>query len=140
MITIEELLGKYEFKDLDKESQDNLLILLHKINKVRKLYNNKMLATSGVRTREDQIRIYKQKMGSSFDINKVPFKSKHLVGAAVDIFDPDQKLQKWCLDHQKELAEIGLWMEDFKYTKNWCHFQCLPYGSWKEGKSIFFIP
>lgn len=143
MITLQELLGNFKFEDLDAGSQNNLLNLLEKMNKIRKLYGKPMVISSGVRTKEDQIRIYKEKAakeGKSFEISKVPMKSKHLLGAAVDIYDPKQELQKWCLSHTKELESLGIWMEDFKYTKNWCHFQCLPYGSWKEGKSIFFIP
>lgn len=53
-------------------------------------------------------------------------KSNHLIGKAVDIFDPGEKLAKWCLDNLSILERIGLWCEDFRYTKGWVHFQTCP--------------
>lgn len=97
-----------------------------------------MIVTSGYRTMEDHLRIYAEK--GIADKSRIPMGSKHLVGAAVDIFDPDQKLQDWVWGNQSFLRRIELWCERFTHTPNWVHFQSIPYGSWQEGGSIFFIP
>jgi uncharacterized protein YcbK (DUF882 family) len=133
MISLKELLGKYEFVDLPKEHQDNILDLLYKINKIREAYGKPMIVTSGYRSMEDHERIYKAK---GVDSSKIPRKSKHLSGLAVDIADPKQELQKWCLMNVDKLESIGLWCEDFSATKNWVHLQIAPPGSGKR----FFIP
>ncbi len=138
-ITKEEVLkGRIKEEELSPEMQENLEILIEKINKVRDAYGKPMTVTSGLRTMEDHLRIYKEK--GITDKSKIPMKSKHLYCQAVDISDPHQELQKWCEKNVSLLEEIGLWMESFSATKNWCHFQIVPYGSWKEGKSLWFNP
>jgi len=124
MITREEILGG---KKCPSELENNLSELLLKINKVRALYGLPMVVTSGFRSMEDHIRIYKNK--GITDKSKIPMKSKHLFAQAVDISDPDKKLQKWIKDHIKEMEEIGLWFESFDATPNWVHFQILPPAS-----------
>jgi uncharacterized protein YcbK (DUF882 family) len=137
MITLKEILKDKDYNKLDKEIQDNLTILLEKINKIRALFGKPMTVSSGLRTKEDQIRVYKEKAtkaGTAFDESKVPMGSQHLHGAALDIYDPKKELQKWCLDNENKLEEIGLWMENFTATPNWCHFQIYPP---KSGKRFF---
>lgn len=135
MVSMKELLhNKYKLEDQPKETQDNLKILLEKINKIRTTYGQVMTVTSGLRSMDDHLRIYAEK--GITDTNKIPMKSKHLYGQAVDISDPHQKLQKWCLANVKKLEEVGLWCEDFSATSNWVHFQIIPPKSGKR----FFIP
>lgn len=55
--------------------------------------------------------------------------SHHKLGQAVDIYDPYRELATWCANHLKELEEIGLWMEDFRWTPSWVHFQTVSPGS-----------
>jgi hypothetical protein len=62
--------------------------------------------------------------------------SQHLKGAAIDIYDPKKELQAWCLKNEALFGEIGLWMEDFKATPNWVHFQIYPPKSGKR----WFLP
>ena len=143
MIEEKEILKSYKYEDLTQECKDNLAILLDKVNKIRKAYAKPLTVTSGYRSEKDQIRIYEekaQKAGKPFDIKKVPLKSKHLVCAAVDLYDPNKELQEWILRNIPLMEEIGVWFESFSATPNWTHVQVLPYGSWKPGKSIFFIP
>lgn len=80
------------------------------------------------------MRIYKNK--GITDPKKIPMKSKHLYGQAVDISDPNQKIQAWCKSNEACLVSIGLWMEDFSVTTNWVHFQIVPPGSGKR----WFMP
>lgn len=138
-ITKEEILmGRVKESELSSELKSNLEILLKKMNELRSKYGKPMKVTSGYRSKEDQIRIYKDK--GITDVSKIPMKSKHLYCQAVDISDPNKDLQKWCKQNESVLKEIGLWMEDFSATPNWVHFQAVPYASWKEGKSLWFNP
>lgn len=134
MVTMKELIKDIVISDIPLAHQHNLEELLVKVNKVRTAYNKPMTVTSGYRSMYDHKRIYNAK--GIFDESKIPMKSKHLSGEAVDIYDPNQELQKWCLYNTKLLIEIGLWMEDFSATKNWVHFQIVPPKSGKR----FFMP
>lgn len=134
MISLKELLKDYSFSSLPKEHQDNIMTLLERINKIRSSYGKSMTVTSGYRSKEDQIRIYKAK--GIIDISKIPMGSQHLQGGAVDISDPNQELQQWTLANVALLEQIGLWCEDFSATKNWVHYQIV---APKSGKR-FFMP
>lgn len=125
MITMDELLNnKYKLEDQSDEIQKNLQDLLEKVNKVRSLYGKPMNVTSGLRSIEDHLRIYAAK--GITDESKIPMKSRHLSGQAVDVSDPHQQLQKWCLANVDKLEEIGLWCESFDATVNWVHLQIVP--------------
>jgi uncharacterized protein YcbK (DUF882 family) len=124
MITIKELLSNQaKFEDLDKDVQANLNELFLKVNIVRKEYGKPMIVTSGLRTKKHHLDIYARK---GIYPPKVPMKSNHLFGRAVDFADGDGKLKKWILENIKLMEEIGLYMEDFNATKTWVHFQINP--------------
>ena len=125
MITMKELLSNQveTLEILDKEIQVNLKVLLEKVNLVRSLYGKPMIVTSGLRTKKHHLEIYKRK---GIFPPKVPMKSNHLFGRAVDFADGDGKLKKWILENIKQIEEIGLYMEDFGATKTWVHFQTNP--------------
>jgi uncharacterized protein YcbK (DUF882 family) len=133
MITYKELLGRHNVNDVSIEIQHNLEELQSKLNQIRKLWNKPMIVTSGFRSMEDHIRIYSQ-MGIT-DRSKIPMKSKHLVGQAADISDPDGKLYDWCVKNEHHLVDIGLWCE-VKDKQKRVHFQTRPPGSGKR----FFNP
>ena len=119
--------------DLSNDVQNNLNDLLVKINKVRLAYGKPMIVTSGLRTTKHHLEIYARK---GIYPPKVPMKSNHLSGRAVDFSDSDGKLKAWVKDNIKLMEEIGLWLEDFTATKTWCHFQINPPKSGKR----FFMP
>lgn len=57
--------------------------------------------------------------------------STHIKGKAVDIPDPDRALARWCCDNRAVLEDIGLWMEDPRWTfsahgNHWVHVQTVP--------------
>lgn len=132
---MDELLkGKVELGDLPEDHRANLAILLERINKIRSAYGKPMTVTSGYRSMEDHLRIYREK--GVTDQSKIPMKSRHLSGRAVDIGDGDKKLKEWILDNVALLESVGLWCEDFSTTDNWVHFQTVPPGSGKR----FFMP
>lgn len=127
MITMKELLmGRVELKDLDKEIQENLQLLLIKINIVRKAYGKPLKVNDGFRRSKDT-----PKNGAS--------KSKHLIGAAVDIDDDETgTFWNWCKDNLDIIYDAGLYMEDPRWTHGkigtWMHFQSIAPVS---GKFIF---
>ncbi len=137
MISMNELLNnKYKLEDQSEEIQANLAILLDKMNQVRSLYGKSMVCTSGLRTIEDHLRIYATK--GITDESKIPMKSKHLYGEALDVSDPSGELNSWCKKNEEVLRDIGIWLETRQ--GNWQHFQIVPYGSYNVDKSIFFNP
>jgi uncharacterized protein YcbK (DUF882 family) len=136
MITMQELLKGTKFEDIPKEHQDNLLKLLAAVNIIREAWGKPMRITSGYRSMLDHLRIYREK--GITDKSKIPMKSKHLFGAGVDIADPGLLLTKWLQDHPEMLEKAGLFCE--AGNSNWVHFQCLPFGSYKPGKTRWFNP
>lgn len=123
MITIKEL--NLKNFPINEEQEKNSLILLAKINLVRTKWGKPMLVTSGFRSLEDHIRIYRElaeKNNTNFDIDKVPMGSQHLKFAAVDILDFDGSLYEWCVANEAFLAEVGLWCE-IKDSQKRVHFQ-----------------
>lgn len=134
MITLNEL-GYY--KDMDLEHYNNLLKLSEKINKLRETYGKPLRVTSGYRSLEKHLSIYAAK--GITDQKKIPMQSRHLSGLAVDLVpvkEPIEDFHKWIEDNVELLEEIGLWLEDFKYSKTWAHFQIV---APKSGKR-FFVP
>lgn len=134
MITINELLSNQaSFDSLDKKVQDNLKELHKRINIVRLAYGKPMIVTSGLRTLKHHLEIYARK---GIYPPKVPMKSNHLSGRAVDFADGNGELKKWVKDNIKLMEEVGLWLEDFSATKTWCHFQINP----PKSGNRFFLP
>lgn len=67
--------------------------------------------------------------------------SKHCFCQAIDLWDPDMVLGRWCLDNVRVLEEIGLWMESLVRThasedrlKRWVHLQTI---APKSGNRVF---
>lgn len=117
------------------EHRSNYEILKKRVAIVLKAFGDEhRLVTSGYRSLEDQIRIYKEK--GITDKAKIPMKSKHLYGQAIDIADADDKLKAFIKNNVHLLEENKLWCEDFEYTNTWVHFQMIAPASGKR----FFIP
>ncbi len=130
MITLKELNPKNY--TLTPEQETNITILHERMNKVREAYGKPMTVTSGVRSLEHHIAVYKRK--GITDPKLIPMASNHLKAAACDIADSSGELYKWCKENEALLAEIGLWMEEG--TKGWVHFQVFPPKSGKR----WFLP
>jgi hypothetical protein len=134
MITMTELLsGQCTFEECTPEQQKNLTILLEKVNKLRIAYGKPMTVTSGLRTMKHHLEIYAKK---GIFPPKVPTKSNHLFGRAVDFADSHCELKKFVNNNIPLMKEIGLWMEDFEATPTWLHVQINPPASGK----LFFKP
>ena len=138
MLTMKEILIGKKLEDLPKDHAANLAIVLERTNKVREKYGKPMTPTSVYRSMVEHLAIYARK--GITDKKLIPMKSKHLFGQAIDIADPNGELDAWCRKNEKFLLEVGLWLEDDSKTIGWCHFQIVPYGSWTNGKTIWFMP
>lgn len=140
VITMFELLSGNKLEDQSPEIQKNLTDYLIVINKFRAIYGKAMICTSGLRTQQHHIDIYKElakQRGLTFDITKVPMGSKHLKGQAADWSDPDGSLYKYCEDNLQLLEDLGIFIE-LKDDQKRVHIQSVPYGSWVQGKTHFF--
>jgi uncharacterized protein YcbK (DUF882 family) len=107
----------------------NLKVLFDRMMELQGCFGHDLVITSGLRDASKQLELIKA--GKSNALH-----SKHLAGAACDVYDPDKKLAEWCRANVEALKNIGLWCEDFDYTKNWAHFQIFAPLSGKR----FFIP
>lgn len=67
-------------------------------------------------------------------------RSLHLVAKAIDIYDPDGDLDKWCLRNLDVLKVIGLWQEHPGWTDGWCHVQTVGPGFPPKPGPRVFIP
>ncbi len=134
MITLKELIKDADFNELPEQVQENLYELLKRVNVIRAAWGKPMVVTSGFRTMEHHLAIYAKK--GITDVRKIPMKSLHLSGCAVDISDPNQYLQKWLSGNVSLLEHTGLWIESFAFTKTWVHFQIKPPLSGRR----FFVP
>ncbi len=67
-------------------------------------------------------------------------RSKHKLGLAVDLVDPYRELAKWAVNNLGTLAEIGLWIEDPRWTPTWLHLQCVAPGNPPVETRRVFIP
>jgi hypothetical protein len=62
--------------------------------------------------------------------------SKHMLGQACDLDDPEGDLDAWCLVNKDNvLAILGLWLEHPASTKGWCHVQTV---APKSGNRVFY--
>lgn len=105
----------------------NLTELCTRLNKLRKAWGKPMIITSGLRSEGQQANLIKSGQSTAT-------KSKHLLGLAADISDPDGALDDWLEKNVKLLEEIGLWIEHKSATPTWAHIQICPP---KSGRRFF---
>ena len=60
--------------------------------------------------------------------------SNHKTGCAVDRYDPDGRIDMWCMANQPRLRFHGIYIEHPDSTPTWSHWQSLPPGS---GNTVF---
>jgi hypothetical protein len=109
------------------EQDANLAVLVERVNLIRIAWGKPMTVTSGLRSHADQERI-----------NPSAPKSKHVLGAAVDIYDPELEITTWLKTNPDLLEQANLFCE--LGNENWVHFQCLPFGSYSPGGTRWFKP
>lgn len=106
-----------------QEISDNLDKLLIPLNQIRTAYNVPMIVNSG--WRPPQI--------NAATPGAAPA-SKHMIGLAADIRDTDGALWAWVLQNLALMQQLGIYMEDKRWTPGWTHFQLGAPGS---GHRIF---
>lgn len=111
---------KDEYNDTISQNIDKLLVPL---NKLRTKYGLPLKISSGWRP-----------PSLNSKVKGAAPKSNHQKGLACDFFDPEGKLDAWCMQNLDFLEEIGLWLEHPDATPKWCHLQCVPP---KSGKRVF---
>lgn len=62
-------------------------------------------------------------------------RSSHKEGLAVDIYDPDDEIDKWCIDNLDRLEKVGIYLEHPDYTTKWSHWTIRKPGS---GNRVFY--
>lgn len=124
-----------ELLKIKKEHWDNLNKLQQAVNKLRLAYGKPLTVTSGYRSVDDHIRIYKEK--GITDKSKIPMKSKHLSGLACDLVCDDlEDFKNFIIKNEKLCEELNLYFEHFDETPTWVHCQITPPASGKR----FFYP
>ena len=154
MMTLKEIIhADIDPNKLDPRKLAQCQDLTTKLNIIRQAWGKPMLSTSGVRTWEDHVRIYKDLANKKqypfidgvFDLSKVPKSSKHLDiitdCAAVDIDDSDHELKNWLIKDPKgqvALEAANLFCENDNVGR--VHFQNKAFASYKPGGSRWFKP
>lgn len=127
-ISMKELLSGNSLNDVPLTAQRNLEELQKRLNVIRDAWGKPMLITSGFRSMQHHVDIYRTKAlreKRSFSHLQVPMSSRHLSGEAADVSDPDGSLHAWCKQNVKLLEEVGLWLEE-KDSEKRVHFQTKP--------------
>lgn len=61
--------------------------------------------------------------------------SAHKMALAVDRFDPDGKIDKWCMRNIERMAECGIYIEHPSATSTWSHWSI---RAPKSGRIVFY--
>jgi hypothetical protein len=61
-------------------------------------------------------------------------RSNHKQGLGVDLYDPDNEIDAWCMENLDQLVACGIWIEHPSATNTWSHWQCVAPGS---GNRVF---
>ncbi len=109
--------------DYTQEISDNLDNFLIPINKIRDVWGKPMIVNSGWRPPS----INASTPGAATH-------SKHMLGLAADISDIDGSLWKWVLENLQLMKDLGIYMEDKRWTPGWVHFG---FGPPASGQRIF---
>lgn len=107
--------GKYKDRllsvELTKDIKDNAIILLNRVNQLLKeLGVTQVDVSSGFRP-----------SAVNANVKGSAKKSLHMLGKAVDIFDPKHELYKKIEQKPELLKKYGLWMEHKDNAPTWVH-------------------
>lgn len=133
------LMGRIKWDDLSQEYQDNAGIIVERANRLLLLAGlSDKGCRSGFRRKEDHIRIYaeineKRRLLGKPEI-AIPWGSKHLTAAAIDIDDTDDKLKNFIKTDAgiAAMEELDLYQEDPEDTDTWVHVQFIAPASKKR--------
>jgi hypothetical protein len=117
------LMGRISVTQLDATQASNLSALESRLNKFFEAYTGELRISSGYRSPEVNAKLA-----------NAGKKSWHLQCAACDFSDANGKLWAYCIQNLKLASDLGLWLEDKRWTPTWVHLQIYPPAS---GKRIF---
>jgi len=127
MIYFHELLKDISFHDIPLDHQSNLYRLHFCLNIIRRHYMRPIYVNSGYRSKENHAKIYAEinakRRSEGLQPLRIPWKSKHLIGAAADLADGAGLLKEFLLENLDLLERLDLYVEDFDDTHGWCHIQ-----------------
>lgn len=109
---------------LSDELKQNARVTVQRTNFLLQLFGNSRGVASGYRP--DLI---------NAGVKNAALHSNHIICKAVDLYDPDGKLDFFCMTHQDDLGKLELWLEHPVGTPGWCHVQTAPPHS---GHRVFF--
>lgn len=109
--------------DYTQEISDNLDKLLVPLNQIRDAWGKPMIVDSGWRPPS----INASTPGAATH-------SKHMLGLAADIADPDGSLWTWVLENLQMMKDLDIFMEDKRWCPGWVHFGM---GAPASGHRIF---
>lgn len=127
MITLEQYVGVHKNSpDWTHERKHNAIKLLDACNKLILLYEgdgNKLPTNPATASF-----ISGKTLGGFRPQNSTvgASKSKHKEGKAVDIFDPLNRLDEWCMANLDSLEECSIYIEHPSATNTWSHWQNVP--------------
>ena len=136
MITIDQYVGTWaDSDDWTAERQANATVLLNKCSDLEEemvadgvVFPDNPKTGSGVSGE-----VYGGFRPQSCPIGKT--NSHHKEGRAVDRFDPDGRIDMWCMANQPALRAHGICIEHPDTTPTWSHWQSVPPAS---GKTVFY--
>lgn len=130
MITLEQYVGHWSYSpDWDAVRQANAAVLLAKCDDLES-----EMVTDGV-IFPDNPKTHSGVSGEvygGFRPQSCPIgaaHSNHKEGRAVDRYDPDGRIDFWCMGHQSRLKEHGIYIEHPDSTPGWSHWQVIAPGS-----------
>ncbi len=120
MLTVKDYFGKwFDHKDADMQREANAV---HLIGKVNDLLHEAMDAGLTLKINPKTQSIVAGETLGGFRPQDAPIgapQSAHKQGMAVDLYDPDGKLDEWVTDAL--LTKHGLYREAPSATPTWCH-------------------
>lgn len=110
----------------------NLVRLAAAMTAVEVAYGRRLAVTSGFRTFDDQVRVYKEINKNRAVKLATPLRSAHLVGLAADLFDRNGLFWDWLMNNIPLLETLGIFLEQKR--GQWCH---LTLARPRSGNRIF---
>lgn len=119
----EVLMGRATLHDLPTDLKQNLATLVARANALVAGYGKPLIVSSGYRP-----------AAINASIANAGKNSWHMHCAALDVADPSGDFWIFVLANLQLCADLGLWVEDRRWTPTWVHLQIYPPAS---GKRIF---
>ena len=136
MITLAEYLGPWaESKDFTKSRRTNALKLLDACAKLEDMARDDGVSfPTNPSTRSKVSGLTYGGFRPQNCAQGAP-RSSHKEGLAVDIYDPLNQIDDWCMKNLPKLVECGIYIEHPSATRHWSHWTIKAPGS---GNRVFY--